>query len=296
MSNDLVETVCSNPGPSEFTVGNMDRFGNVLPTIIVNTNQEFNWRAYDFSDAFLSLLAAPSSMIQDAIRILVDSLIQAGLWEFYHAVYPLVNGNSTDHSLNLKYPFANQNSMKLQFIGSPIHDGNGVTMANTNQYCKLNMTPGVLEMYTTGHFSLYYRTHTANNNALEVSFSGDSREGRWFLNQPNAGAGTNGMSLCSNISQTHPAPELDLTGLWLLNRTSTTNLRQVRNGVLNRQIANNSSGPFYDGAAGTYSSILLCSGQKNAAFMSIGKGLSAIQEVDMFNIVQTFQTSLARAV
>lgn len=295
----LIETTCSAPvvpGPSSFNVGSMDRYGNILPTINIAADQTLNWRAFDFADKYLSSLSTPSLVFQNALIALVDSMVQAGLWEYYHALYPLGTSNSTDNSLNLKYPYSTQEAMKLQFVGSPVHDANGLTFANLSQGIKLNMTPGVLEMYTSGHFSFYYRSYTPTNNNVDVSASGDSRNVTWFLNQPNAGSGTNGMSLCSNVSQINPAPALEYTGLWLLNRSNNTTLRQVRNGVLNRQISNSSFGPFYDGSSGSYSSIQMCNGPRNVAFISIGRGLTPVQELDMYNIIQVFQTSMGRAI
>jgi len=276
----------------------VDWMGNILPEIIVTpANNQSNWRSFDFADFFLSLLSGtPGTTIENAIIDLTDDLIQAGIWEYFHALYPLVNGTSADHALNLKYPFAVENAMKINWIGSPTHDSNGVTMANNLQFAALSMNASVLEMYNNGHFSLYYRSYTALNNNLEVAFAGDSDEGRWFLNMPNAGAGTNGMSMCSPISQINPSPALTLTGLWLLNRTSNSNLRQVRNGVLNRQITNSSTGPFWDNTAVSFNSIRLSMGSKNPAFISIGRGLSTQQESDMYAIVQAFQTALGRQV
>lgn len=276
-----------------------DRFGNVLPTIIVTSaSPDIDWRSYDFSDKFLSQLASPSQTIQDAIANAVDSLIQAGVWETYHAVFPFVNGTSADHSFNLKYPFANETGIKLWFIGSPTHDANGVTFASINQYLSVSANASFLQMYNDGHFSFYFRSYTPTNNNVEVSFSGDSDEGRWFLNQPNAGSGTNGMSMCSPISQVNPSPALTLTGLWMLNRPSTSILRQIRNGSLDRQITNNSGSqaPFFDSTGVSWSNIRACSGVKNAALFTIGKGMTSQQEADHYTIWQQFQTDLSRNV
>ncbi|HEY1046114.1 MAG TPA: hypothetical protein VGF79_06705 [Bacteroidia bacterium] len=287
------------PIVTEVEAETTDRFGNVLPTIIVKPDEpEINWKSYDFSDLFLSRLSSPSSTIQSAISTAVDSAIEAGIWDLYHAIYPLVNGTEADHSYNLKFPFNNEMAMKLHFIGSPTHNSNGITMANNTQYCSIAMNPSVLEMYSSGHFSLYYRAYTAIANNLEISFSGDSREGRWFLNQPNAGSGTNGMSMCSSINQITPSPAITLTGLWMLNRTNNTTLRQVRNGTLDRQITNNSGSlaPFFDGSGISWSNIRMCQGDKNCALITIGQGMTSTQEADHYTIWQTFQTELGRQV
>jgi hypothetical protein len=284
-------------GVSNIEVQTTDKYGNVLPTIIVTPDSSnINWKSYDFSDLFMSQMGSPSGTIDTAITNLVDDLIQAGIWEKLDVLLPFVGGNSTDHSLNLKYPFQNQNSFKPQFVGSPTHNSNGLVNANINMYIKFNFNPCFLDMHLDGHFSLYYRTHTAVNNQYEVIYSGDSRQGAWFLNMPNAGSGTNGMSMCSVLNQVNPSSALTLTGHWLLNRTSNTTLRQVRNGVLDRSITNNSSGPYYDSGGGTYGCIAMGLGDKNIALVSIGKGLTAQNEADFYNIVQAFQTSLGRNV
>src|SRR5690606_34729098 len=154
------------------------------------------------------------------------------------------------------------------------------------------------QMYDHGHFSFYFRSYVATNNNFEITFSGDSDAGRWFLNQPNAGSGTNGMSMCSVISQITPSPALTLTGLWQLNRPSTSILRQIRNGSLNRQISNSSGAqaPFFDSTGASWSSIRACAGERNIALFTLGEGMTTGQEADHHTIWEQFQTDLSRNV
>jgi hypothetical protein len=280
---------------SSYNVGSTDRFGNVLPTIIVNSNTTLNWRSYDFADAFLSLLTAPSGTIQSAVRTLVDDLIASGVWDNFYGLYPLVNGNSTDHSYNLKYPFASfQNAIPLSFVGSPTHNSNGVTLASTAQSIVTAISPSFLDWHTGGHISYYFRTYTAINNNIDAQATLDSRQVYWHLNMPNSGSGTNVMALCNATSFQNPNPALVLTGHWMLNRSNSTTVRQTRNGVLYRSQTVTGDGPFVGTAA--YSRLLLTNGDKNVALISIGRGLTTTQEADFYTAVQAFQTTLGRQI
>jgi hypothetical protein len=103
------------------------------------------------------------------------------------------------------------------------------------------------------------------------------------------------MNWCSAVFQTNPVIPLVLTGHWNLNRPNSTNVRQVRNGILERDIVNASTGVFYDGLS-SYGPFRWGGGVKTMSAFTLGKGLTSTQEVDLYNAIQKFQTTLGRQV
>lgn len=286
----------------------VDKFGNDLGTKTVSTNANWDLRTltpYDWADIFLSRETTwgvtgfyTNANVVTAITELVDDLFAANVFQLLYGIYPLVGGTAAKHKWNLAYPFDNQNSLVLNFFNSPIQNWEGVTCAGlgTNLYsCGLTDNPSRLEINSFGHFSAYYRAYTPINNNRDLFVSGDSRNITWHLNDPGAGSGSLRMNWCSPVFQTFPSPPLVLTGHWTLNRPDSANVRQVRNGVVERNIINFSTNIFFDGE-NNYGPFRWGGGTKTMSAFTLGKGLTPTQELDLYNAIQKFQTTLGRQV
>jgi hypothetical protein len=292
-------------GGGSFDLDLVDRFGNAFPTKQVTANATWDLRTltpFDWADLFLSRESSwgvsgfyTDSDAVTAVTNLVDDLFSAGLWELMYGVYPLVGGTAAKHKWNLRYPFNSQNSNILNFSGSPTHNREGISVVNAGNYpCFLSENPSGLEVNGFGHFSSYYRAYTGVNNNRDLISSGDSRSITWVLNDPSAGSGTLIMAWCSSAYQVNPSPALTLTGHWTLNRPNSTNIRQIRNGTLERNVAgNNSTGVFFDGTV-PYGPFRWGRGTKTMSSFTLGKGLTPTQEADLYTAIQTFQTTLGR--
>jgi len=67
--------------------------------------------------------------IWNALNQFVLDLKSATLWDAIYALHPIIGGNATAHSKNLKNPA----SEIMSFVGSPTHDGTGVLFNGTTQ-------------------------------------------------------------------------------------------------------------------------------------------------------------------
>lgn len=127
----------TNPGGgvSEIEAITTDKNGNVLPTIIVTPESpDLNWKSYDFADAFLSALSSPTTADENDILQLTEDLFSIGTLSKFIWLAPYIGGSEADHSLNLRYPYANGGN-KIKFIGSPTHNSDGV-QGGSSKYAK----------------------------------------------------------------------------------------------------------------------------------------------------------------
>jgi hypothetical protein len=291
-------------GGGSYDLDLVDRFGNAFPTKQVTANATWDLRTltpFDWADLFLSRETSwgvsgfyTNTDAENAVIDLVDDLFSAGLWQLMDGVYPLVGGTAAKHKWNLKYPFANENSMQLLYAGSPTHNREGISVTNSSVYaCRITANPSYLNLNASGHWGFYYRAYTGVNGLHDLRALGDSRQVWWHLNDPNAGSGTLRMAWCGTVSQVNPSPALTLTGQWTLNRPNSSNLRQIRNGVLDRTFTNAASDVLYD-TLSSYGFFQFMQGTKTVSSITFGKGLTPTQEADLYTAIQTFQTTLGR--
>jgi hypothetical protein len=298
-------------GGGSYDLDLVDRFGNAFPTKQVSANATWDLRTltpFDFADMFLNQLTAPSSTIQTAIIDLVDDLNAAGLWNEFYTIHPLVNGNANDHALNLKYPFRKSSANLARFQGSPTHNANGLTTNGSNNAMIIPLIP---DQFANGGdrfaVSVYSRTDGASGGTLNTDIGGVSNNLveitrimiRTSANYQDAVMGGGGSVYVHNNAYTGSA--LGLFSTYLGGATDGL----ARNGV-NLTGGINSKSPSQQP---TQFSAICVGGQwsggtnapqwntaRNYAYAASMKAWSLAQEVDHYNAVQTFQTTLGRQV
>lgn len=190
-------------GGGSYDIDTTDRFGNVLPTIIVSGNTTLNWNSYDYADLFLSREASwGGSTIENALIDLVDNLIAAGLWNKIINLHPHIGTTADNHKWNLKYPFNNRSSFAEIYNGTT-HDADGVYLSTGDT--KTNFMNPLLNAdvnsFTYGFFQTSdfdNNSATTNNTAMDNTLSSRGcqlairpSDGRivWGINE-NAALGT----------------------------------------------------------------------------------------------------------
>jgi|688.fasta_scaffold103320_4 hypothetical protein len=298
-------------GGGSYDLDLVDRFGNAFPTKQVSANATWDLRTltpFDFADIFLNQLTAPSSTIQTAIIDLVDDLNAAGLWDEFYTIHPLVNGNANDHAVNLKYPFRKSSANLARFQGSPTHNANGITTNGSNNAMIIPLIP---DQFANGGdrfaVSVYSRTDGASGSNLNTDIGGVSNNLieitrimiRTSANYQDAVMGGGASVYVHNNAYTGSA--LGLFSTYLGGATDGL----ARNGV-NLTGGINSKSPSQQP---TQFSAICVGGQwsggtnapqwntaRNYAYAASMKAWSLAQEVDHYNAVQTFQTTLGRQV
>lgn len=122
---------------------------------ITNNQRGSSGNAADIVQSFIGLAGITDITQITAVNTLYNDLVSAGLWNKIQLLYPFIGGNQTAHSINLKDP----SQYPLGFVGSVIHNANGVTgtaSQNANFSTAYNMT--LLGNVNDFSFGLYGRT------------------------------------------------------------------------------------------------------------------------------------------
>ena len=86
------------------------------------------------ADAFIKAAGITDSTQQTAIKTLVNDLNGYGLWTKMKAIYPMVGGNATAHSYNLK----DITKFQITWSGGLTHSSTGVISNAINGYGNTN--------------------------------------------------------------------------------------------------------------------------------------------------------------
>ena len=214
---------------------------------------------------------------------------------------PMIGGTKPSILINAKEP--TNSSWGWTEYGTPLtYNASGIT-GNGNGVLKSNWNDSVLRTDgTSGHVSIYCNKLTTiqqslngmiNTSGAGYSFFGSSYYSNWYG------------GVFTNNSNQGNAPALQ-TGLWLANRTGSTNSQMWINDVatnstnldLGKDKRNDPQAIFtlvwrnngypndlYNGEIGNPS----------YCFVTYGLGLTSQEKTDIYNIITTFNTTLSRA-
>jgi hypothetical protein len=245
------------------------------------------------AQAFLNSAEITDLTQANAINTLVTDLKAQGLWTKMKAIYPFVGGTASTHKWNLKDPRDLDAAYRLVFNGGWTHSSTGATPNGTNGYADTKLIPSSVLTTSSAHFSKYNRTNDLVNFKLDGSYTVSNST----LFQHNYTA-ANGCIGQSTSTATYTATNTQ--GLFTATRIATDAFKVFKN---TSNIASNTTSitampnsSVYIGARnedgvspGFYNSY-------QAAFASIGDGLSDSEAAALYTAVQTYQTTLSRQV
>lgn len=289
--SNLIEQTCgATPpaGPSEFSVDTTDRFGNVLPTIIVNSNTTLDWRARDYRDIFLSQLTASNATKETAMHNLCDGLVAADLMKEIIWFAPLLGDNAIDNSLNLDYPY-NKYSNKILWGGSPVHGAGFVQGNGTTSFGKIGLGSTALDPQNVsfGFYSLDTAFHAAAIG--EMGFIGSWDNGAYIQLSTHVSIGGSPAFCNSSYSSKLQNLPANASGLFM-GHVSGSRKAFSRNATILANSAANLG--FWQGRddsltlLGYYSSF---SNRRIGAYI-VSNHLSNAQITDLSTIINTFIT------
>jgi hypothetical protein len=236
--------------------------------------------------AFFTAASITDTTQMSAVDTLVTSLKSNNLWTKIKALYPVVGGNATAHSKNLKNP----SQYNLTFSSGWVHSNTGMQGNGTSAYASLGYTQSEFMIPGSGHMAIYSRTQTTAGGRMEM--------GNY------AGAGYTILQITDNMKCTINASNMlfgnsntDGRGFYIGSRISSTSNLQSKNATQYTSSYSEafSVGNIVIGAVGTMGAPQLYSA-KQYALASIGLGLNS-SEMTIYNtIVSTYQTSLSRNV
>jgi hypothetical protein len=286
----------------------VDRFGNDLGTKPVTANANWDLRTltpYDMADIFLTQMdTTPTAQEISYLNYIVDQYFAAGLWNKMYLIRPYLGSSANNNALNLRYPFKNRSSQFATFVGSPIHNSNGITHSG-NSY-ELSYLDGSVLLDLNWHMNLYSRTDTNPNNAgaTDMGFSNDLSYASFEIKSTATRSLSKGQNANSGVI--NPPPSSD--GSFTLNCLSgANNTKFIKNGNILITSFTSTSIPTGNPRA-------LCIGcppednlinyigraaratNRNFAMATVGEGLSDAEILNKYTIDQAAQTIMLRQV
>jgi hypothetical protein len=253
--------------------------------------------------AFLTSASITNSTQRAAINKLVIDLKSFGIWNKMFAIYPFIGGTADSHKWNLKDPRDLNAAFRLTFSGGWTHSETGILPNGTNAFADtffniINSFPSTTDVsmgcyIRTGNSSqgvdMGAGTTTSVGNGILIysSFSGTILYG-------NALGAT---SINNGVSNTNSQ------GFYCVTRSGTVHSQHKRGNITidNQETEAVSSNlpnlTIYIGAgnpAGGTGQYIYSNRQHSFSF--IGTYLSQLEITNFYNCVQTYQTSLSRAV
>ena len=207
---------------------------------------------------------------------------------------------ASQFKFNLKDPRDLDAAFRLVFNGGWTHSSNGATPNGTNGYADTKLVPSTNGFTTSnGHISFYSRSTSVNGlypcdmgvdqtgTGLNVSQKMSSLDSLSYHGRAYA-------QLITGVDTNN------IAGLHTITRTSTTSLKYNRNGSLIQTNSTLETGviptaAIFIGALSNNGSPNLYS-TRQAAFASIGDGLTDTEAANLYTRVQAYQTALSRQV
>ena len=193
---------------------------------------------------------------------------------------------------NLVNPVDSDAAFRLVFNGGWTHSSNGATPNGTNGYADTKLMPSSVLSTSSAHFSKYNRTNDLTGSKVDGSANTVSLS---FFQHNYTGA--NG--IIGTVASIASYTATDTRGLFNVTRTSANSLKVFRNSaniasdvVTSTILPNNSVciGARNDGSGFVFYN------PYQAAFASIGDGLTDTDAANLYTRVQAFQTALSRQV
>jgi hypothetical protein len=244
--------------------------------------------------AFLTATGITDLTITNAVNQLVLDFKASGLWTKMEAIYPIVGGTAFTHKWNLKDPRDLNAAFRLTFITGSVpatHSANGI-QGTTTAWVDTHLNPRTDLTLNNTHISNYCRTNTATavvdigcNDGVSSYNLFQRFFNTYYSDSYNAGANRN------SIANT------DARGFYSTSRSSATLLKMYKNGSsvltstsLQTSLLPNTNMFLMSFDASQYRS------DREYAFFTIGDGLDDTEETNLYNSIQTFQTTLGRQI
>ena len=251
------------------------------------------------AQAFITAAGITNPTQQAAINTLVVDLKGYSIWTKMKALYPFVGGDATKHSFNLKNPA----QFQINWNGGITHSANGVLFGGVNGWANTNLSPSSILSANNNHVSVYSRTAAARTNVFATdwgqatSTSGDNAIYGFCRRSSNLAlyAATNAAG-----SGTLSASNTNGSGMYVNSITSATSRKIYRNTSTLATLTTNISQTLsaFNIAIGALNSnnVATLYSDYQAAFFSIGDGLTDTEAANFYTAVQAFQTTLGRSI
>ena len=240
--------------------------------------------------AFLVAAGITDGTITSAINTLVIDLKLYGIWTKMKAIYPFVGGTATTHKFNLKNPADSDAAYRLLFAGGWTHSANGALPNGANAYADTFLNANTMLTNASNHLSYYSRTSSTAGVRVEIGCA----------------IGINVFHLRSAVNYiagdllTVSLSDVNAQGFWIGSKENSASRKGFKNASLIQLVTTNNttlhpSLNIFIGARNE-NGVPAFFSDKQAAFASIGDGISTVDAINYYTAVQAFQTTLGRQV
>lgn len=247
------------------------------------------------AQAFIMASGITDITQKSAINTLVIGLKANSLWTKMKAIYPFVGGIAETHKWNLKDSRDLDVAFRLTFYGGWTHSSTGAKPNGSTGYANTFIVPSVDLSLNSSHLGYYSRTQ-----ALTTSFEMGcyTTSGGNFCMISFSYSGTMYALINTTATTTNVANTVTL-GLGIGNRRASN----IENIFLNTSKLKQTTASSV--ALPTHSIYLGCRNQngipfayssKECAFASIGSGLTDANALNLYTLVQAFETTLGRQI
>jgi hypothetical protein len=247
------------------------------------------------AEAFLNAAAITDATIIDAINTFVVGMKSNLLWNEMIAIYPFVGGTTDTHKWNLKDPRDLDAAYRLTFTGGFTHSSTGCLPGGTNSEAETYINPSLHLSQNDTHLSYYSRTTNSKNESVEIGLSSGSSLYLAIQYQTPAGGSLRFISNINNTGLANISVSDSNLGHYLSSRLNSTQVKKYENGSL-LQTANLTSAAPANATVKLFRNQTTERNQREAAFVSIGNGLTDAEVATFTTLVQNMQTSLSRQV
>ena len=230
----------------------------------------------------------------NAVNKLAIDMKAAGLWTSMKAVYPMIGSSAASCAQNLK-----SSSFTGTFSSGWTFDSTGVTPNGTSAYFNTTFNPTGNLSVNSQCYGYYSRSNTAAGSKREMggynslSLGGNEDLGLLIKFTGDIFYSVIGGTTFPSVANT------DSRGLFIMNRTSGTNVKGYKNNSLLINATQSTvillNMPIYIGCRNTNTTPSDFT-DRECAFSSIGDGLSDTQSSDFYTLVQSFNQTLGRSV
>jgi hypothetical protein len=247
---------------------------------------------------------SPTRAMVDALNNLTWGLVGMGLWDKMDVIYPFLGGTTLNaHKWNLKDVRDADAAFRLTQTGTSFtYSDNGVqstiTVNSATQHLKTYYDPTSNVASTSSvHLSVYVNSQsTINGGCLMGSITGTTSAYQIIRTLSATGNPIAGNPHITNTSFISFGS--NTTGFYCATRTGATTSAVYKNGLsaLTSTAALSATANqvyLFNRYNGTTAN---ASANGRFAFVSMGDGLSAQENLDLYNLVQTYQTALSRQV
>jgi hypothetical protein len=253
--------------------------------------------------AFITAASITNNTQKTAVNTLVTDLKAYNIWSKMKAIYPFVGGTASSHKWNLKDPRDLDIAFRIIFNGGWTHSSTGALPNGANGYADTKFVGSSVLTNNSTHFAKYNRiAETGVGQRADGVYNFTSFPNQTLISQFYWYNGADiDFRIGDSSSSVGYTPTNGGTGFYLSSRTSSVLFKGYRNNsVLGSYTTANGTSvlpniPLYIGARNDAGSPLYFN-KYEAAFASIGDGLTDTDASNLYTSVQLFNTTLSRQV